>query len=266
MENFFYPPGFSPIAPAHNNNNNNNNSGSSDINFTPLFRLLDDFGRYSGSHSNSRPGARAALPTFQPKFDVRETSAAYELHGELPGAQRENIHIEFTDPQTLQVRGRIERLHASSNDNAKAITEAGDEDKTVRDDGSTISESGDETEKNSRGTPPLRATVQDEAEAKAEEQGTEVLNTPATSVAAPANNNNNNNSYHPTSFVVPTIPPKKAAIKYWVTERSIGEFTRNFSFPARVEQDGVSANLKDGILTVVIPKSKKHETRRIIVA
>jgi len=255
MENFFYPSGFSPIGPAHNNNN----YGSSDINFTPLFRLLDDFGRYSGSHSSSRPGARAAPPTFQPKFDVRETSAAYELHGELPGAQRENIHIEFTDPQTLQVRGRIERLHTSSSDNAKAITEAGDEDKTVKDD---ASESGDETEKNSRGgTPPLRATVQNEAEAKAEEQGTEVLNTPATSAAAPASNNNNTNN-----FVVPSIPPKKAAIKYWVTERSIGEFTRNFSFPARVEQDGVSANLKDGILTVVIPKSKKHEARRIVVA
>lgn len=249
MENFFYP--------AHNNNN----YGSSDINFTPLFRLLDDFGRYSGSHSNSRPGARAAPPTFQPKFDVRETSAAYELHGELPGAQRENIHIEFTDPQTLQVRGRIERLHTSRSENAKAITETAEDDKTVKDDNSTASETGDEMEKNNRaGTPPLRATVQDEAEAKAEEQGTGVLNTPATSVAAPASNNNTNN------FVVPSIPPKKAAIKYWVTERSIGEFTRNFSFPARVEQDGVSANLKDGILTVVIPKSKKHEVRRIVVA
>jgi len=254
MENFFYPSGFSPIGPAHNNNN-----GSSDINFTPLFRLLDDFGRYSGSHSSSRPGARAAPPTFQPKFDVRETSAAYELHGELPGAQRENIHIEFTDPQTLQVRGRIERLHTSSSDNAKAITEAGDEGKTVKDD---ASESGDETEKNNRGgTPPLKATVQDESEAKAKEQGTtEVLNTPAAS-AAPASNNNNTNN-----FVVPSIPPKKASIKYWVTERSIGEFTRMFSFPDRVDQDGVSANLKDGILTVVIPKSKKHETRRIAVA
>jgi HSP20 family molecular chaperone IbpA len=233
MENFF-PTSFSSVAPA------NNNYGSSDINFTPLFRLLDDFGRYSGSHLNSRPGARATMSMFQPKFDVRETSAAYELHGELPGAQRENIRIEFTDPQTLQVRGRIERLHTSNNDNAKVVTEAGEEDKTAKDDGGAASKPGDETE-NSRGsTSPLRATVQDEAEAEAKEQGTQVVvNTPA---------------------------PKKAAIKYWVTERSIGEFTRNFSFPARVEQDGVSANLKDGILTVVIPKSKKHEARRITVA
>ena len=53
--------------------------------------------------------------------------------------------------------------------------------------------------------------------------------------------------------------------KYWLTERSVGEFSRSFNFPTRVEQDLVSASFKDGILTVVVPKAKKHETRRIAV-
>jgi HSP20 family molecular chaperone IbpA len=53
--------------------------------------------------------------------------------------------------------------------------------------------------------------------------------------------------------------------KYWVQERSIGEFARTFSFPSRVDQDAVSANLNNGVLSLVIPKAKKHEARRIAI-
>jgi len=51
--------------------------------------------------------------------------------------------------------------------------------------------------------------------------------------------------------------------KYWLTERSVGEFCRSFSFPSRVDQDAVSANFKNGILNIIVPKSKKQEHRRI---
>jgi len=53
--------------------------------------------------------------------------------------------------------------------------------------------------------------------------------------------------------------------KYWVSERSVGEFHRAFSFPSRVDQDSVKANLKNGILSVVIPKAPHHEAKRINV-
>ncbi|KAK5050624.1 hypothetical protein LTR84_003906 [Exophiala bonariae] len=51
---------------------------------------------------------------------------------------------------------------------------------------------------------------------------------------------------------------------YWITERSVGEFARSFAFPNRVDQDQVKASLKDGILSVVVPKLQKNkETRKI---
>nr|AEH41523.1 30 kDa heat shock protein [Endocarpon pusillum] len=50
---------------------------------------------------------------------------------------------------------------------------------------------------------------------------------------------------------------------YWVSERVSGSFTRSFSFPARVNQDGVKAGLKNGILTVTVPKAAAPESRRI---
>jgi HSP20 family molecular chaperone IbpA len=51
--------------------------------------------------------------------------------------------------------------------------------------------------------------------------------------------------------------------KYWVSERSVGEFHRSFSFPTRVDQDAVKASLKNGILSVVVPKAKAPQPKKI---
>lgn len=58
---------------------------------------------------------------------------------------------------------------------------------------------------------------------------------------------------------------KKEEAKYWVSERSIGEFSRTFTFPGRVDQDGVKASMKNGVLSIVVPKSKKAEGRKISI-
>ncbi|KAH7019606.1 hypothetical protein EDB80DRAFT_870237 [Ilyonectria destructans] len=49
----------------------------------------------------------------QPNFDVRETGEAYELYGELPGMNKEEVHIEFTEPQTMVIRGKTEQTCTS---------------------------------------------------------------------------------------------------------------------------------------------------------
>ena len=53
--------------------------------------------------------------------------------------------------------------------------------------------------------------------------------------------------------------------KYWVRERPVGEFQRTFSFPAKVDRDGVKASLKEGVLKVLVPKevSKEAESKKI---
>ncbi|PAL64863.1 heat-shock protein, partial [Acinetobacter baumannii] len=53
--------------------------------------------------------------------------------------------------------------------------------------------------------------------------------------------------------------------KYWLRERKFGEFSRSFSFPSPVDQDGISAGFKDGILSVSVPKAKKPQPRRIAI-
>lgn len=51
--------------------------------------------------------------------------------------------------------------------------------------------------------------------------------------------------------------------RYWVSERSVGEFHRSFAFPARVDQDAVKASLKNGILSIIVPKAKAPKARKI---
>jgi HSP20 family molecular chaperone IbpA len=51
--------------------------------------------------------------------------------------------------------------------------------------------------------------------------------------------------------------------KYIRRERVYGKVSRSFSF-SDINEENIRADFHDGILTVVIPKSKKQETKRII--
>ncbi|KAI6247179.1 heat shock protein [Erysiphe necator] len=53
--------------------------------------------------------------------------------------------------------------------------------------------------------------------------------------------------------------------KFWITERSVGGFHRDFAFPVRVDQDNVKASMKNGILSIVVPKLKKTHGRKITI-
>ncbi|KAE8354722.1 HSP20-like chaperone [Aspergillus coremiiformis] len=152
--------------------------------FSSLFRLLDDYDTHRQSRSQV-PSMRA----FAPRFDVRETEDAYHFDGELPGIAQKDIDIEFSDPQTLVIKGRSAREYH---------------------------------------TPEASETE----EAQGEE--TDVVKA-----------------------------EKKA--RFWVSERSVGEFHRSFTFPSRVDQDNVKASLKNGILSVAVPKATAQGTKKITI-
>jgi HSP20 family protein len=198
----------------------------SDPSFTPLFRLLDDFDTYTRS-SGSNGHHRSHMKTFSPKFDVKELSNAYELHGELPGIDQKDVEIEFTDSQTLTVRGRVERSYTSGIPPSNLV-------EGTKSSGA-ITEGGERTNSH-------KATVEDENEA----------NKTSTSVA--------------TQDQKPEQQQQQEQAKYWVSERSFGEFARSFSFPARVDQGGVKASMNNGILSILVPKAKKHESRKIQIS
>jgi HSP20 family molecular chaperone IbpA len=68
------------------------------------------------------------------------------------------------------------------------------------------------------------------------------------------------------TFTTIVQPPPPTQRKYWLSERSVGEFTRCFIFHVRVDQDHVQASIKNGLLSVVVPKAQEQDSRKIPIS
>ncbi len=183
---------------------------------TPLFRLLDDFDTYRNVAAPQSKATSHLAKSFNPNFDVKEIEDHYELHGELPGIDQKDVEIEFTDQQTLSIKGRSERSYQSGTPPDRFL-DAGQEQGKIS-----------EAENSHR-----KASVADESEELAKEVG---------QVAQTGERKQQR---------------QEPAGKFWVSERSVGEFARSFRFPSRVDQEGVKASMKNGILSIFVPKAKE---------
>lgn len=215
--------------------------------FLPLFQLMDDYcdtrcptkptqssrGKASTVPAAPSAPAKPQLPSFTPRFDVRESDNFYILDGELPGAQQENIEIEFTDAETVVIKGQIERNYDITSSSSES-TNDNDDVMSVHSDGASSTHSNYHS-----------PTVEDE------EDGAVKVNTVQS-------RSNLVTKHQPES-----TQDERPAYKYWASERSIGTFKRTFTFPTRVNQDGVKATFKNGILSVFVPKQAIQEAKRI---
>lgn len=151
--------------------------------------------------------------SFAPRFDVKENKTSYTLEGEIPGVDQKDVTIEWSDENTITIKGRTERYHESGDKPASTAADA-------------------------------QTQQTDPEPAETNEESTEVATTqPGSGDVAKANQD----GHH-----------------YWVSERTVGSFARSFSFPSTVDQDAIKASLKNGILSVVVPKLEKKPTSRRI--
>ena len=194
---------------------------SPEANFFQLLSELDQPQRKACAPRHARP------QTFTPRFDVTELADSYELFGELPGLEQKDISIEFSDAQTLVIKGKTERLS-----NITPAAEATQAETT------TDAETSSEKSHN--------PTVEDEYD-----EADTPLATPATTATAAATEGETT-----AEKQSPAEAPKPRS-KFWVAERKVGTFARSFSFEQRIEHDGVQAGLKNGLLYVRVPKSLK---------
>ncbi|KAH7034914.1 HSP20-like chaperone [Microdochium trichocladiopsis] len=247
--------------------------------FHGLFRLLEDWDNHhssnaaastgsnnnSSSNSHNHPRKRPHLsrpqhkePIFTPRFDVKETESTYELFGDLPGVKKQDINIEFSDPQTLVVSGRVERTPAAADaPSSKNLLTSDSHSDHDDDDAVMISHHEDEHAETSSQR-SFRATVEDDTE----ETGT--TSTPAAT--------SKKSEQHATASTAEKQDleqqqqqqqPKTPATKFWISERPHGTFSRTFAFPERLDLDGVTAGLENGVLSLVVPKARKYEAKRI---
>ena len=53
--------------------------------------------------------------------------------------------------------------------------------------------------------------------------------------------------------------------RYYAVERAYGSFTRTFTLPTDIDVDRVDADLKDGVLSLKIPKSAEQQPKKVQV-
>lgn len=58
---------------------------------------------------------------------------------------------------------------------------------------------------------------------------------------------------------------KDESDRHYVYERSFGGFSRSFTLPEGIDGDHVQAELKDGVLNVVVPKKPEVQPKRILL-
>jgi HSP20 family protein len=202
--------------------------GSHDL--APIFNLFDD--TFS---ELSRATGLAGSSTWNPRFDVREAKDAYIAEGEVPGFEQKDLSIEFVDDHTLTIKGYSER-QSESGDRVTEAVESGVEKRAIK------SAPADKKSANHH------ATVEDES-------------TPATAATTTSSDEKAVTTTAAGTEVAKTDSQPKH--QFWISERQFGSFERSFSFPARVDQDGVKASLKNGVLSVVIPKARVSVSRRV---
>lgn len=193
----------------------------------PKFQEFQPFFRFADELERAtRQHQTGSSRSFAPRFDVQETQESYELHGELPGVEQSNVNIEWTDDHTLTISGQTEKRSQATN---------------VKDHAKDIPE----VEEPSTPEPQYKKpTVEDD----------EYENITKESAIA-----------KPVEKTVAQPQAQASQPRFWITERSFGSFNRTFQFPARVEHDTVRATMKNGILTVVVPKAKAREPRKIAI-
>ncbi|KAL4985052.1 HSP20-like chaperone [Aspergillus falconensis] len=193
--------------------------------FAPLFQLLDDYDMHQATR---RPNKATNVRTFAPKFDAYEQGDRFYLDGELPGVEQSNIEIEFTDPQTLVIKGRSERNYHNQQSEAEA------DDRSETSSVKSLQPTVEDWDEMNDATPAVERTPASTPKGKAAER---------------------------TS----STKRKEPAYKFWASERSIGEFHRTFTFPTRVDQDAVRASLSNGILSVMLPKEPAPQLKKVRV-
>lgn len=215
-------------------------------------------------------------------FNVHENNEQYQIDGEVPGFKQENIEIEVTDENTLRVVGNNatqkepSQTEDKTSDATTAEQEFQNEEKVVTLDQPTQSASGAATPTHSdtESHKSYQATVEDDFE----DLGAEIAS------ALSASSNNATEPHHSKGKERAVDEPTDASLNAAAQPQPQSEspaqqpqsidgeegapqlsFERTFRFPERIDSAHVVASLRNGLLSITVPKAKAPETRRVLI-
>ncbi|KAM0343543.1 hypothetical protein ACHAPU_008438 [Fusarium lateritium] len=221
----------------------------------PLYHLLRELDqsvqqpqRKHQCPAQQKSRAQASCPTYrvsarpwEPRFETHETEDSFVVYGELPGLNKEHVTVEFPEPCKLVVSGKVERF----TDAPKAA-----ETTTEQIVPTPAIESNNE---DTRSRSSYQATVEDDADGDDFEvlsytsDKSETISQPEPqTLSEKAKEKQTEESEQPEE-------PRRSGYRK--------EFSRYFTFPIYVNHEAVTAELKDGLLTIVVPKATSGSHR-----
>ena len=206
---------------------------------------------------------------FRARFDVRENNNGYEVEGELPGFEQENINIEVTDEYTLKVAGKQASKAQEAQPEAPAAIAAAEPQNTTETtndklDGATLAEPETDAHSDTSSHKSYQPTVEDDFEDLGAETSSTVS---ASSSSAPAEPKGKERAVEPVQQTSTPAPQQQEQPQdqELLSERIYGSFERNFRFPERIDAEGVRASLKNGVLSIKVPKAPVPAVRNITI-
>ncbi|KAF2742004.1 HSP20-like chaperone [Sporormia fimetaria CBS 119925] len=195
---------------------------------------------------------------FCATFDVKEHKEQYEIQGDVPGFEQENISIELTDDRTLKVSGDTEQKFESASELQIEEPEAEKMDVEATDSDASAPATPAESDTESRHS--YQATVEDDFEDLSAEAS-----------PAPAEPKGKEKAVENEAAVQKQPQPEapvqqqEPETREWLSERVRGSFERTFEFPERIDMANVTASLKNGVLSISVPKAPAFEKKRVMI-
>ncbi|KAG5655086.1 hypothetical protein KAF25_000209 [Fusarium avenaceum] len=188
------------------------------------------------------PAYRVNTRPWEPRFEAHETEDSFVIHGELPGMNKDHVTVEFPEPCKLVVSGKVERFTDAPKE-AETTTE-----QTAP--APVIESENEDTQSRSS----YQATVEDDVDGD-EFEVVDHTSEKSENIGQPE----------------PEIPSEKTKEKQLEKPQELRrsgyskEFSRYFTFPTYVNYEAVTAELKDGLLTIVVPK-ETSKLRHIVIS
>lgn len=178
------------------------------------------------------------LPSFEPlrlasrsiPMDLKESKSQYELVAELPGVNKEDVNIEVKDDRTLIITGKMGHEDASEGD-------------------ANMSSFGDQAQAKDQGDEAATAPQIDESDGV---------------VPSGAERMQRDKASQQMKLSVSKAEAGDLE-RYWNSERILASFQRSITFPSPFQTDKIQARLKNGLLSVTLPKVPERKGIQINV-
>ena len=70
---------------------------------------------------------------------------------------------------------------------------------------------------------------------------------------------------HKTLTIWGKVAPRNESVSYWAQEYGVGDYYRTFQLGDEIDASAIEAELKDGVLTVRLPKKAEARPMRVTV-